>query len=123
MAPTAPRDSNYVTTLLAASNVDGVTPVVLWADPTTHRLLVMNTVGSTFADGEIPTGTINGVNAVFTLAHTPAAASNPLVVVQGQVQNFSAPGAIDYTIAVATITFNAGSIPPNTSWLKVWYRY
>ena len=36
----AKRDNNYVTTLMAVSNVDGVTPVVLWADPTTHRLLV-----------------------------------------------------------------------------------
>ncbi len=36
----AKRDSNQITTLLAVSNADGVTPVVLWADPTTHRLLV-----------------------------------------------------------------------------------
>lgn len=36
----APRDDNYVPTLIAVSNADGVTPVVLWADPTTHRLLV-----------------------------------------------------------------------------------
>lgn len=32
-------DANHFPTLLAVSNVDGVTPVVLWADPTTHRLL------------------------------------------------------------------------------------
>lgn len=36
----AKRDQNSVTTLLAVSSVDGITPVVLWADPTTHRLLV-----------------------------------------------------------------------------------
>ncbi len=35
----AKRDENSVTTLLAISNVDEVTPVALWADPTTHRLL------------------------------------------------------------------------------------
>ena len=34
------RDSNYVTSLLAVSSVDGITPVPLWADPITHRLLV-----------------------------------------------------------------------------------
>jgi hypothetical protein len=39
----AKRDQNVVTTLLAVSNADGVTPVVLWADPTTHRLLVSAT--------------------------------------------------------------------------------
>lgn len=42
----AKRDANYITTLIAVSNADGSTPVVLWADPTTHRLLVQST-GST----------------------------------------------------------------------------
>lgn len=36
----AKRDGNYVPTLLAVSSTDGVTPVVLYADPTTHRLYV-----------------------------------------------------------------------------------
>lgn len=39
----ASRDSNFVTTLLAVSNVDGTTPVTLWADPVTHRLLTSPT--------------------------------------------------------------------------------
>ena len=42
----AKRDNNQVTTLLAVSSVDGVTPVVLYADPTTHRLLVSSASGS-----------------------------------------------------------------------------
>jgi len=41
----AKRDNNYVPTLLAVSNADGVTPVTLYADPTTHRLLVSATGG------------------------------------------------------------------------------
>ena len=41
----AKRDNNVVTTLIAVSSADGITPVVLWADPTTHRLLV-DTSGS-----------------------------------------------------------------------------
>lgn len=36
----AKRDQNFVPTLLGVSSVDGVTPVVLYADPVTHRLLV-----------------------------------------------------------------------------------
>jgi len=36
----AKRDDNFVTTLLAVSSVDGVTPVTLYANPVTHRLLV-----------------------------------------------------------------------------------
>ncbi|PIY62259.1 hypothetical protein COY93_03510, partial [Candidatus Uhrbacteria bacterium CG_4_10_14_0_8_um_filter_58_22] len=39
----AKRDSNQVPTLIAVSNADGITPVVLYADPTTHRLLVSAT--------------------------------------------------------------------------------
>ncbi len=40
MPPNAKRDSNFVTTLMAVSSVDGVTPVLLYADPITHRLYV-----------------------------------------------------------------------------------
>jgi hypothetical protein len=40
----AKRDQNYVPTLIAVSNADGVTPVTLYADPTTHRLLVSTAV-------------------------------------------------------------------------------
>lgn len=36
----APRDQNSVPSLLGVSNADGTTPVVVYADPTTHRLLV-----------------------------------------------------------------------------------
>ncbi len=36
----AKRDENFVTTLLGVSSSDGITPVVVYADPTTHRLLV-----------------------------------------------------------------------------------
>ena len=41
----AKRDQNFVTTLLAVSSVDGVTPVVVYANPTTHRLLTDNAGG------------------------------------------------------------------------------
>jgi hypothetical protein len=36
----ASRDENFVPTLLAVSSVDGVTPVPVYANPVTHRLLV-----------------------------------------------------------------------------------
>lgn len=36
----APRDNNRVTTLLGTSNADGLTPVTIYTDPTTHRILV-----------------------------------------------------------------------------------
>ena len=40
----APRDENRIPSLLAASSSDGTTPVVVYADPTTHRLLAQTTI-------------------------------------------------------------------------------
>jgi len=37
------HDDNRIPSLLAVSSSDGTTPVTLWADPTTHRLLVSST--------------------------------------------------------------------------------
>lgn len=51
----ASRDQNNVPTLLAASNADGITPVRVYADPTTHRLLVSIPGGS---------GTVTSVSVV-----------------------------------------------------------
>jgi len=48
----AKRDNNNITTLLGVSNVDGITPVTLWADPVTHRLLV-SSIGGTVGPGTI----------------------------------------------------------------------
>jgi hypothetical protein len=42
----AKRDNNMIVTLLGVSNSDGITPVVLWADPVTHRLLVVASISS-----------------------------------------------------------------------------
>lgn len=57
----AKRDENRIPTLLGVSSVDGVTPVPIYADPTTHRLYVDDTGSSgdvagpaTNTDGYIP---------------------------------------------------------------------
>ena len=51
----ASRDQNYVPTLLAVSSSDGTTPIKIYADPITHRLMV-----------DIPgtTGTVTSVSVV-----------------------------------------------------------
>lgn len=41
------RDQNRIPTLLGVSSADGVTPVIVYANPTTHRLLVDATSGIT----------------------------------------------------------------------------
>ncbi len=40
MANNAPRDENRIPTLLGASSADGISTVTVYANPTTHRLLV-----------------------------------------------------------------------------------
>ena len=72
-----------------------------------------------FVDNETPTGTINGVNAAFTLANTPAAGSEHIFK-NGLRQT---PGASnDYTISGAAITFLAGNIPQTGDSILADYR-
>lgn len=51
----AGRDQNFVPTLLGVSSSDGTTPVAIYADPTTHRLLTDTAAGS---------GTVTSVSVV-----------------------------------------------------------
>lgn len=67
MPSNAPIDENDTRGLIAASSADGVTPVKLYADPTTHRLLTQNTALTELT----ATGTVNGVNTAFVFASQP----------------------------------------------------
>lgn len=102
----AARDQNFIPTLLGVSNADGTTPVVIWADPVTHRLLVDaggSSIG-TAVNNETPSGTFDGINATFTLAHTPLSGTLQLFL-NGAFQH---PGvSADYTLSGSTITYNA----------------
>jgi hypothetical protein len=69
-----------------------------------------------FADDEIPTGDINGVNTDFVLAHTPTAGTLK-VYVNGQ--RFTVD--VDYTLAGNTIIFFTA--PPTGSGIICDYRY
>lgn len=66
---------------------------------------------------EVPAGTVNGSNAVFTTAETPVAAS-VRVFKNGLRQTLT----VDYTIATETITFVAGNIPQTGDRLLVDYK-
>jgi hypothetical protein len=74
---------------------------------------------SNFVTREVPTGTINGSNATFTLANTPVAGSEE-VYVNGVLQNVGSGN--DYTISSATITFESGAIPQTGDTVLVNYR-
>ncbi len=45
MSDVAARDQNNIPTLLGASSADGITPIKVYVDPDTHRLLVDSTAG------------------------------------------------------------------------------
>jgi hypothetical protein len=70
-----------------------------------------------FIDGETPSGTKNGSNKVFTLAHTPNPASSVRVFLNGQRLTLTG----DYTFAGNTITFV--SAPVSADVLLADYRY
>jgi hypothetical protein len=75
--------------------------------------------GGSFADGEIPAGTVNGLNTAFTLASAPSPAGslelyrNGLLMLQGT----------DYQISAKTITFFVGSVPQTGDLLVASYRF
>lgn len=85
------------------------------ADATAQRTTLG--IGS-FADEETPSGTVNGTNDTFTLAHTPLSGSLKLYKngVRMRATN-------DYTLSTATITFVASQIPKSGSLLTADYRY
>lgn len=74
--------------------------------------------GLSFSDAEIPTGAINGANAIFTLAHTPSPAGSLIFMVNGQVLS---PAGVDYTLVGDAVTLNTA--PPTSSVVICWYRY
>ncbi len=63
---------------------------------------------SNFVFNEVPSGTVNGSNATFTLANTPVAGTLSLYV--NGVRQLVGTGN-DYTISGNTITFLSGAIP------------
>jgi len=67
-----------------------------------HTFSCQSVTGASFAASETPSGTINGSNVTFTLAHTPVANSLQLFK-NGQRQALGA--GLDYTLATATVTY------------------
>ncbi len=71
-----------------------------------------------FIDAEIPAGTLDGVNATFTLANTPSPTSSTAVFRNGLLMKQTG----DYNISTNSVTFVAGAIPQPTDSLLVSYR-
>lgn len=76
--------------------------------------------GGTFSDGEVPSGSLDGVNNVFTLLNAPSPSVSLNVFRNGVLQ----VQGIDYTIVGQTISFfMPGSVPQVGDSLVASYRY
>jgi hypothetical protein len=71
-----------------------------------------------FHDAEVPSGTVNGVNAGFTLQTAPSPAQSLILAVNGVIQKPS----VDFTLSSGTVTFLTGAIPKTGDLLLSWYR-
>lgn len=121
----ASRDENRVTTLLGVSSADGTTPVTLYADPTTHRLLtqasggaapsdatyVVLSLNSGLSDERVLTGTANQVVITDNGAGSTVVLSLPQSIATSSTPTFASmtlTGASSLTLGTAST--NAGSI-------------
>ena len=112
----AKRDSNQVTTLLAVSSVDGVTPVTLYADPITHRLLIdfapagsdATTALDNLASVAINAALVLGTSDAFALGSATKMWSD-LFLASGAVINFN-NGDVTITHAANALAFAGGTV-------------
>lgn len=72
-----------------------------------------------FSDAETPAGTVNGVNAAFTLLFAPSPIGSLIIFRNGVLQTHG----IDYSIAGNVVTFLVGSLPQTGDTLIASYRY
>jgi hypothetical protein len=75
--------------------------------------------GANFADAEIPTGPVNGVNTEFTLAAAPSPAGSLELYRNGLIMRQGA----DYQITGNAVTFFLGSVPQTGDLLVAYYRF
>jgi hypothetical protein len=75
-------------------------------------------VSTTFIDGEVPQGTVNGSNASFTLANVP----NPYTSLSLFRNGLLLDAGIDYTLASNAITFQSNTLPQTGDTLLASYR-
>jgi hypothetical protein len=81
---------------------------------------ILSAAGTTvvFVDDQVPSGAINGVNTMFSLANTPAPAASLTLYLNGIELG---PGT-DYALSGSAITFNSASLPQTGDTLIAYYR-
>lgn len=118
----ASRDQNFVTTLLGVSNVDGITPVKIYADPVTHRLLTDTASGSGTVTS-VSVVTANGfAGTVATATTTPAITLTTTItgILKGNGTAISAGVASDVDSILPTQTGNSGKFLTTNGTVSSW---
>lgn len=100
----AKRDENRVTTILGTSSTDAITPIPVYADPTTHRLLVDIAASAAQIAAHFQVDQFTSTNNQTQFLASQTIVLSLLMVVNGQAQ---AP-TFDYTIVGNTYTLGAG---------------
>ncbi len=100
---TAPRDENQVTALLGTDSTTGNTTVKIYANPTTHRLLVEDTSGGVVGPGS------STDNAVARWDGTTGETLQNSVVIVGDTGNVTGVATFTATGLVTASGYKAGA--------------
>lgn len=119
----AKRDNNSVPTLIGVSSADGVTPVTVYVDPVTHRMLVQAATGSSLATlsdvtiTSVATGDMLYYNGTVWV-NLPIGTSNQVLTVIGGIPSWHTPSAGSgtvTTVSVATANGVSGTVANPTT--------
>lgn len=111
------QNGDYTVTGNTIVFVAGAIPQAADALLTSYRIGV-TLAGVGFVDGETPAGTVNGVNAAFTLSKTPSPVAS-LAVYRNGIRMES---GLDYTITGNSIAFTPSYVPQTGDILQCSYR-
>ncbi len=125
---TNPGGGQYATLPISISQVTSLSADLSTINSTiaalTAQINNLNSLGpvsqtnAAFVDTEVPGGTLDGSNAAFSLAQTPAPAASLKLYRNGLLQS---PG-IDYSLSGSAVTFVAASVPHPGDVLSAYYR-
>jgi hypothetical protein len=91
---------------------------LVYCDGTNVDAIAGGGAGANFADAETPSGSVDGSNTAFGLAHTPSPASSLQLHLNGLLLS---PGGVDYTLSGSSITM--ATAPSSGGILLAFYRY
>jgi hypothetical protein len=111
------QGTDYTLSTRSVTFLTGATPQPGDLLLASYRISV-NLPGVGFVDAEVPSGAINGSNAIFTLSQIPTPAAGVSVYRNG----LRLASSIDYNISGNTITFTSSLIPQSGDLLFCSYR-